>query len=67
MIRKHGNKDTITGFARKDNWLNKRRSLCCFKCKSTEDVILPSSGDKDIAMCGKCLTSGKSTTWELRI
>jgi len=22
MIRKHGNKGKITGFARKDNWLN---------------------------------------------
>ena len=28
MIRKHKNKGTITGFARKDNWLYKRRNLC---------------------------------------
>ena len=36
----------------------------CFKCNSKEDVILPSSGNKETAMCGKCLDSGTSTSWE---
>ena len=61
---KHGNKGTITGFARPDNWLNKRRKVKCFKCGSRKDVTLPSSGNKEIAMCGDCLDSGTSTSWE---
>jgi len=36
----------------------------CFKCGSREDVTIPSSGNKEIAMCGKCLDSGTSTSWE---
>jgi hypothetical protein len=36
--------------------------MICFKCKSKEDVTLSLSGN--FAMCGKCLTSGKYTTWE---
>jgi len=41
--------------------------MICFKCKSQDDLTLPSSGDKHLAMCGKCLTSGKSTTWEFKL
>ena len=36
----------------------------CFKCGSTKEVVLPTSGNKAIAMCGKCLDSGTSTTWD---